>query len=116
MASASAAPPMAPLIWLAMTAAAWPMPQRCGVRRPSSQSVAVTTGLKCAPPAWMNTTISTARPSAVTTELTSSRSAPSGVSRVAAIPDPTTTATSRPVPVNSAASRLATAAFMRWRA
>jgi DNA-binding transcriptional ArsR family regulator len=30
--------------------------------------------------AWMNTTISTARPSAVTTELTSSRNAPSAVS------------------------------------
>jgi hypothetical protein len=42
--------------------------------------------------------------------------APSVVSRVAAIPDPTTTATSTPVPVNSASSRLPTAAVMRSRA
>jgi len=48
----------------------------------------VTTGLKCAPLAGRNTTIRTARPSAVTTELTSSRSAASVVSRVTAIPDP----------------------------
>jgi hypothetical protein len=52
--------------------------------------------LKCAPLAWMKTTIRTARPSAVATELISSRSAPSVVSRVAAMPDPTITATSRP--------------------
>ena len=64
----------------------------------------------------MNTTISAARPSPVTTELTSNRSAPSGVSRVAAIPDPTTTATSSPVPVNSATSRLPTAAVTWWPA
>jgi hypothetical protein len=41
----------------------------------------VATGLKCAPPAWMNTKMRTARPIAVARELTSSRSAPSRVSR-----------------------------------
>jgi hypothetical protein len=62
----------------------------------------------------MKTTMRTARPSAVTSELASRRSAPSAVSRVAAMPDPTTIATSRPVPVNSASSRLPTAAFTWW--
>ena len=52
-------------------------------------AAAVTTGLKCASPAWMNTRISTARPRPVTSELTSSRSPPSAVSRVAAMPDNT---------------------------
>jgi hypothetical protein len=64
----------------------------------------------------MKIRISTARPIAVTTELTSSRSAPSLVSRVAAMPDPTTIATRRPVPVNSASSRLPTAAVTSGRA
>jgi hypothetical protein len=105
--SASAAPAMAPVIWQATTAAARlsrPLP---GPRRPSIQSAAVTTGLKCAPPAGASTMIRTASPAAVASEFTSSRTAPSPVSRVTAIPDPTTTATSSPVPVNSAISRRA---------
>ena len=55
MASASAALPMAPATWQAMTAAASARPRWCGVWRPRIQSAAVTTGLKCAPPAGMNT-------------------------------------------------------------
>ena len=64
MASASAAPAMAPA--------------DLAGHHGGGQSAAVTTGLKCAPLAWMNTMMRTARPSAVTTELTSSRSAVSG--------------------------------------
>lgn len=37
MASASAAPAMAPAIWQTMTAAAWPRPYRCSVPRASSR-------------------------------------------------------------------------------
>jgi hypothetical protein len=47
----------------------------------------------------------------VTSELISNRSAASAVRLVAAMPEPTTIATSRQVPVNSATSRLPTVPF-----
>ena len=75
-------------------------------RRPGRQSAAETTGLKCAPETGPNNRISTARPNTVAVEFSNNCSPTSfGESRCAAIPDPTTTVTSRAVPVNSASSR-----------
>jgi hypothetical protein len=61
----------------------------------------------------MNIRMSTARPIAVTSELIRSRNAASPVRLVAAMPEPTTIATSSPVPVNSAMSRRLMVAFTR---
>ena len=75
-------------------------------RRPSSQSAAETTGLKCAPETGPNNRISTARPNTVAVEFSSScNPTSSGDSCCAAIPEPTTTVTSSAVPMNSASSR-----------
>ena len=66
----------------------------------------VTTGLKCAPEIGPNNKISTASPNAVVVEFSNSCSPTScGDSFSAAIPDPTTTVTSRAAPTNSATSR-----------
>ena len=76
------------------------------VRRPSSQSAAVTTGLKCAPDTGPNIRISTANPNTVAVLFSNScNPVLPGDSCCAAIPDPTTTVTSRPVPRPSASNR-----------
>ena len=76
------------------------------MRRPTNQSAAETTGLKCAPETGPNTRIRTASPKTVAV-LFSSSCSPTlpAESRSAAIPDPTTTVTSSPVPTVSASSR-----------
>src|SRR5262245_39973127 len=72
-------------------------------RRPSSQSAAVTTGLKWAPEMGPNIKISTASPNTVAVEFSSSCSPTSaGDSCAAAMPEPTTTVTSSALPTNSA--------------
>jgi hypothetical protein len=76
------------------------------VRRPRSQSAAVTTGLKCAPDTGPNIRISTANPNTVAVLFSNScNPVLPGERRWAAIPDPTTTVTSRPVPIASASNR-----------
>src|SRR6476469_9150135 len=75
-------------------------------RRPDSQSAAVTTGLKCAPGTGPNIRINTANPNTVAVLFSSScNPVLPGESCWAAIPDPTTTVTSRPVPTASASNR-----------
>ena len=75
-------------------------------RRPSNQSTIDTTGLKCAPDTGPSIRISTASPNAVAVLFSSScRPTSFGDSCWAAIPEPTTTVTSSPVPRNSANSR-----------
>lgn len=64
-----------------------------------------TTGLKCAPETGASSRIRTPRPSAVAIEFSSSCRPGSVERRSAAIPDPTTTVTSSPVPRNSARLR-----------
>ena len=66
----------------------------------------VTTGLKCAPETGPNIRISTANPNTVAVLFSSScNPVLPGDSCWAAIPDPTTTLTSRPVPMTSASNR-----------
>jgi hypothetical protein len=75
-------------------------------RRPRSQSAAETTGLKCAPETGPNIKMSTVNPRKVAVEFSSSCSPTSPVeSRWAAMPEPTTTVTSKPVPSSSATRR-----------
>lgn len=70
------------------------------------RSARVTTGLKCAPETGWKISMSTASPSAVALEFSSScRPTSPGERRWAAMPEPTTTATSSPVPNNSAVAR-----------
>ena len=79
---------------------------RARSRRPRNQSASETTGLKCAPDTGPNSRISTVSPRTVAVLFSSScRPTSFGDSCWAAIPDPTTTATSRAVPRNSASSR-----------
>ena len=78
------------------------------VRRPRHQSTADTTGLKWAPDTGPNIRISTPSPNTVASEFCSScRPTSVGDSCWAAMPEPMTTATSSPVPRNSASSRRA---------
>ena len=68
IALASTAPAIPPAIWATVYAptpfALIPVP----VRRPSNQSAADTTGLKCAPDAGPNNSMSVARPNTVAVE------------------------------------------------
>src|SRR3954453_13425374 len=76
-----------------------------------AQSTADTTGLKWAPDTGPNSRMSTPSPNTVVTEFCSSSSPVlPGESCWAAMPEPMTTATSRPVPRNSASSRRANGA------
>jgi len=94
------------LLMRTLTLPASPAPDR----RPSAQSTADTTGFRCAPDTGASTAMITASPATVASEF-SSRSSPAapGDRRTAMIPEPTTTATSSPVPVNSASARRASA-------
>jgi hypothetical protein len=65
MALASMAPATAPMVWAAMYGATWTPLMPVFDRRPSSQSAAVTTGLKCAPDTGPNIRINTANPNTV---------------------------------------------------
>ena len=103
---ASSAPKIAPTscaaAYVATAAADKPLPGR---RRVSSQSTADITGLKWPPDTGPNTKINTASPNTVAVLFSSSCKPPSdGDSLAAAIPDPTTTVTSRAVPISSASS------------
>src|ERR671910_2038887 len=100
---ATMAPAHAPTSWAPAYATAVP------VRRPPNRrSASVTTGLKWAPETGPNATIRATRPAPVAAAFSSSWSPPSpGDSRWAAMPDPTTTATSSALPTASAVSRLA---------
>ena len=81
------------------TAATSPEAGRCGRDGRGPSPRAETTGLKCAPETGPSIRISTVSPSAVARLFSSSCSpTSSGESRCAAIPEPTTTVTSRPVP------------------
>ena len=102
---ASSAPKIAPIscaaAYMATPAADKPLPGR----RLSSQSTADITGLKWPPETGPNTKINTASPNTVAVLFSSSCKPPSdGDSLAAAIPDPTTTVTSRAVPISSASS------------
>src|SRR5690242_2041049 len=81
-----------------------------------AQSTADTAGLKWAPDTGPNSRISTPSPNTVVSEFCSSCSPVSvGDSCCAAMPEPMTTATSSPVPRNSASSRRAGGATVaRW--
>ena len=71
-----------------------------------TQSTAEMTGLKCPPDTGPSARMSTASPSAVAVEFSSScRPTWPGESRSAAMPEPTTMVTSRAVPTNSASRR-----------
>ena len=97
---------MPPTTWAAVYASTSRPVRPVPARRPSSQSAAETTGLKWAPETGPNIRISTVRPRSGGVEFSSScRPTSSGESRWAAMPEPTTTVTSRPVPRNSATSR-----------
>src|SRR5438270_7457063 len=75
---------------------------------PKNRSASVTTGLKWAPDTDPNARISATSPPAVAVEFSSNCSPTSpGDNRTAAIPDPTTTATSNAVPTASAVRRRA---------
>src|SRR6185312_10531606 len=100
---ASSAPKIAPIscaaAYVATPEADEPLPSR----RVSSQSTADITGLKWPPETGPNTKINTASPKAVAVLFSSSCKPLSvGDSLAAAIPDPTTTVTSRAVPISSA--------------
>ena len=97
------APPTAPVSCATRYAAASPGRSPCRVTRAASD----TTGLKCAADTGASRTIRTARPSAVAVLFSSSCSPTSaGERREAMTPEPTTMATSRPVPRNSASRRV----------
>jgi hypothetical protein len=73
--------------------------------RVSSQSTADITGLKWPPETGPNTKINTASPNTVAVLFSSScKPLSDGDSLAAPIPDPTTTVTSRAVPISSASS------------
>ena len=77
------------------------------VRRPRNQSASETTGFRCAPDTGPNNRISTVNPRKVAVLFSSScRPTSFGDSCSAVMPEPTTTATSRPLPMNSASSLL----------
>ena len=80
--------------------------RRASVVPPSRRSASVTTGLKCAPETGPNARISATSPAPVAIEFSSSCSPmSSGESRCAAMPEPTTIATSSAVPTASALAR-----------
>src|SRR3954447_8106608 len=104
---ASSAPATAPITCTTEYAATSAPDSPVRARRPSSQSTAETTGLKCAPDTGPNSRMSTVSPRNVAVEFSSScRPTSPGERRSAAMPEPTTTVTSRPVPRSSAVSRL----------
>src|SRR5581483_5458373 len=105
---ASTAPRLPPNIWTAMYATSSLAPIPVPARLPSAQSDSDTAGLKWAPDTGPKSRIRTARPNAVAVEFSSSCSPMSlGDSRAAAMPEPTTIATSRALPAHSARSRRA---------
>src|ERR671910_1760371 len=100
---ATMAPAHAPTSWAPMYAIAVPVG-----RPPNRRSASVTTGLKWAPETGPNATIRAASPAPVAAAFSSSWSPRSpGDRRWAAMPEPTTTATSSAVPTASAARRRA---------
>jgi hypothetical protein len=101
MAFASTAPKPAPRTWAAMYATGSRTDLRDAVCRSVHHAARVTAGLKCAPDTGPNSAIRTPSPSTAAVEFASSCSPTSVVSRVAWIPDPTTTITRAAVPMPS---------------
>ncbi|CAL9339270.1 3-phenylpropionate_cinnamic acid dioxygenase ferredoxin--NAD(+) reductase component [Streptomyces sp. enrichment culture] len=114
IASTRIVPPIAPAIWAGTYAATSRRVRPSAVRRAVNQAARVTAGLKCAPETGPRSRMSTPRPKTVARELASSCTPMSRVSSVAWMPEPTTTATSNPLPRASAATRRPGDAVTPW--
>ena len=103
---ARTAPATAPTTWATAYHPTSPKVRPWPARRPRNQSASETTGLRWAPETGPTMRISTVSPSTVAVLFSRScRPTSSGDSCCAAIPEPTTTATSSAVPRNSASRR-----------